>query len=276
MTCLFDAVDLYEPQRKVRRQEKKNNTGNDSGSEGANVKGELDWLKLRLLYSLLAAADRLEAMDGDIEYAPLVVDNKRIQEYIASLKGRKLSDWREAIRQEVVNNAAKTIDCPGIYTLTLPTGAGKTIAGLQIAAEAALRLQSKSIIYALPFISLVEQNAGVAAKLFPVVEDHYFSAMNEEADDLLQEKGEEEAEGTKEAEEVFGLFRYWREPVIVTTMAKLWNVLFPRGPTRLCAFTASAGLWFFWTSPSPFPRPAGEGSARPWSCWQKSWAASLY
>ena len=235
---LFDAVDLYEPGKgKCEGRGEKNNTGNDSGSEGANVKGELDWLKLRILYSLLAAADRLEAMDGDIEYAPLVVDNKRIQEYIASLKGRKLSDWREAIRQEVVNNAAKTIDCPGIYTLTLPTGAGKTIAGLQIAAEAALRLQSKSIIYVLPFISLVEQNAGVAAKLFPVVrEDHYFSAMNEEADDLLQEKGEEEADGAqKRLKRFLAFFRYWQEPVIVTTMAKLWNVLFsPRANEAMC------------------------------------------
>ena len=146
----------------------------------------------------MVTADRLEAMGCDIEYAPLSVDKKRIQEYVASLKSRKLSDWRESIRQEVVNKAAQIINRPGIYTLTLPTGAGKTITGLQVAAEAALRLQAKSIIYVLPFISLVEQNAGVASKLFPIVrEDHYFSPINEETDDLLQENGDEEADGAQ-------------------------------------------------------------------------------
>ena len=198
---LFNAVDLYEP-----------------GEDGGN--GALDWLKLRLLYSLLAAADRLEAMGGDIEYEPLVVDKKRIEEYIASLKGRKLFEWRNQLRQEVVKNAAKSIDGAGVYTLTLPTGAGKTITGLQIAAEAALRLQAKSIIYVLPFISLVEQNAAVAGKLFPVVrEDHYFSSINNE-----EEECAEEAE--KKLKRFLAFFRYWQEPVIVTTMAKMWEVLF--------------------------------------------------
>lgn len=216
---LFNAVELYEPG---------GGGGEGKNNGSSNGKGELDWLNLRLLYSLMVTADRLEAMGGDIEYAPLSVDKKRIQEYVASLKSRKLSDWRESIRQEVVNKAAQIINGPGIYTLTLPTGAGKTITGLQVAAEAALRLQAKSIIYVLPFISLVEQNAGVASKLFPIVrEDHYFSPINEETDDLLQENGDEEADGAqKRLKRFLAFFRYWQEPMIVTTMAKLWNVLF--------------------------------------------------
>ncbi len=197
---IFHSVDLYEP-----------------GEDGRNA--ALDWMKLRLLYSLLVAADRLEAMGGDIDYEPLVIDKKRTEGYIASLKAGKLSVWRNQIREEVVNNAAKIINEAGVYTLTLPTGAGKTLTGLQVAAETAIKLQAKSIIYVLPFISLVEQNAAVARELFPLVrEDHYFSFSF--TDEQLDE------ETGKKLKRFLAFYRYWQEPVIVTTLAKMWEVLF--------------------------------------------------
>ena len=62
----------------------------------------------------------------------------------------------------LVPNSVDDIVRPGLYTLTLPTGAGKTITGLDIARKMAQKFGSKTIIYALPFISIVEQNSSVA------------------------------------------------------------------------------------------------------------------
>ena len=74
-----------------------------------------------------------------------------------------MAAWRNKVRQMVMKRQA-IINKPGVYTLTLPTGAGKTLIGLQIALEAAERLSAVRILYILPYVSLVEQNAGLRPK----------------------------------------------------------------------------------------------------------------
>ena len=170
-----------------------------------------DWLRLRLLYSVLVAADRLDALGVEkAELQPLPT----FQPKIFTACG-EVGLWRRTLRQQCLE-AAEEVSQPGVYTLTLPTGAGKTLLGLEIASRWAQRWQSRGIIYALPFISIVEQNAGVAAEVFgdAVQEDHSLAY----------------GEDVKEEEDAWNrmtqLFRYWREPVVVTTMAQLWNALF--------------------------------------------------
>lgn len=69
-------------------------------------------------------------------------------------------------RANLVPNLSMTLYVRSFYTLTLPTGAGKTITGLDIARKMAQKFGSKTIIYALPFISIVEQNSSVAKTIF--------------------------------------------------------------------------------------------------------------
>ena len=84
-----------------------------------------------------------------------------------------------------MENARKVITSPGIYTLTLPTGTGKTIIGLQLAMDIAERFNASGIIYVLPFVSLVEQNAEVASRLFDYVqEDHHLAYFNKDTKEL--------------------------------------------------------------------------------------------
>ncbi|MDN5344104.1 MAG: hypothetical protein PWQ18_215 [Clostridia bacterium] len=195
---IFGTIDLYTPD-----------------SEGALS----DWLRLRLFTSILVTADRLEAMGGDIACPPLMVDRQKINNYITSLQGKKLAAWRGQVRQKVITAASQIIQAPGIYTLTLPTGAGKTLIGLQVALENAARLEATGIIYVLPFVSLVEQNAAVAREVFPaVMEDHHLSFT----DGALDEETEEDEANRR----FIAFYRYWQEPVIVTTLAKLWEVLY--------------------------------------------------
>lgn len=189
-------------------------------------KMEEAWLRLRMLYSLLVTADRYNAAVGrELEYHPLRIDQKRVEDFAASLRGRPLAEWRQQVREEVVRKAEEVLKKPGIYTLTLPTGAGKTLVGLELSMLAAERFAATGIIYVLPFISLVEQNADVARVLFkdvsPVREDHYLS-------EVAGEEGDPENPSPRER--FLSFFRYWQEPVVITTMAKFWEVLYsPKG-----------------------------------------------
>lgn len=182
------------------------------------------WVALRLLFSLLVTADRWDASAGvDLEYRSLRFDLSRIDEYLAGKPKGCISEWRGEVRSRVVSTADSTVSLPGVYTITLPTGAGKTITGLEVAARAAGRMGAKSIIYVLPFISLVEQNAKVAGKIFDFVqEDHHLAYLP--GGKNMSGAGVEEDNDPARA--FVSFFRYWHEPVVVTTMSKFWEVLF--------------------------------------------------
>lgn len=198
---VFDNVELYPP-------------------EGLSLPDI--WLKLRLFYSLLVTADRYDAaVNADIEYQPLIIDPGCADTYASSLRDRPLADWRQQVRLEVADRVQQVLDKPGIYTLTLPTGAGKTLIGLETAIRSAKKLDAAGIIYTLPFVSLVEQNAAVARQLLaeamPVREDHYLSDITKEHEDSSE---------ITPRERFLEFFRYWQEPAVITTMAKLWEVLY--------------------------------------------------
>jgi CRISPR-associated endonuclease/helicase Cas3 len=191
------------------------NYGQDPFEEGST-----GWLRLRLLYSLLVAADRIEATSGQLFSSKKPTLNyKRFEEHLRGLAQGKLAAWRNKVRQMVIENARLLINKPGVYTLTLPTGAGKTLIGLQIALEAAERLSAVRILYILPYVSLVEQNAGIAAKVFDGVREDHHLAYGKSTH--LEEKQDEYT-----LDDFMSFFRYWHEPVIVTTLAKLWEVLY--------------------------------------------------
>jgi len=182
---------------------------------------QFDWLKLRSFFSILVASDRMDAAIGErLPLNKLETDFAQLKEYLQEKKDDKLAEWREGVRKGVIDHARLVLNKPSIYTLTLPTGAGKTIAGLQAASEFAQRSKASRIIYVLPYVSLVEQNADIA-RIFlrNVREDHHLAYGNSDTD---TEKEYEQ----KNNEDFISFFRYWQEPVIITTLAKLWEVLF--------------------------------------------------
>jgi len=183
----------------------------------------LEWLKLRLFYSILITADRWDAKVRDsLNYHGVSATPAKIEDYVSKLPPNNISSWRGNLRLKTVASAQKNIAGPGIYTLTLPTGAGKTLIGLEIALSIVNNLGAKKIIYVLPFLSLIEQNADVARKIFSaseVEEDHHLAFANPAGAE--KENGENNF-----AKEFISFFRYWLEPVTITTFAKFWDVIF--------------------------------------------------
>ena len=195
------------------------------------------WLKLRSVLSVLVAGDRLDAINVKaMGLQPLPDFTPYSFPSVAGVsERRRVTDaWRSEVAESCLRSVAE-IHSPGLFTLTLPTGAGKTNIGLRTAHTLAKKLRYSTIVYALPFISIVEQNAKFAKDVFgveSVQEDHSLMLSGlDDGDEAENESSEYDIPG-KEADRTMAwrrsmrLFRYWGSPVIVTTMVQLWNTIF--------------------------------------------------
>jgi CRISPR-associated endonuclease/helicase Cas3 len=114
------------------------------------------------LFSLLIEGDKLDASKTDV-HPKNVIDHLAVERHLAekSKNGAKANQLRTKVRSEVLTKLdnPKTLSTK-IFTLTAPTGVGKTF----IALDFALRLkhlvpelQNAQIVYSLPFINIIEQ-----------------------------------------------------------------------------------------------------------------------
>ena len=95
-------------------------------------------------------------------YAP------RLNAFLDTLKpDSKLNKLRTAIRKETVSNIGKELEKgKRVFELTSPTGSGKTLMLLSLAAEIIEKKGEHRIIYALPFLSITEQVEAEVLKIF--------------------------------------------------------------------------------------------------------------
>lgn len=134
-----------------------------------------------------------------------------------------LNAARNAIRDACIRAADSA---PGLFTLGVPTGAGKTLSSLAFALDHALRNGQQRIIYVIPFTSIVEQTAAVFKGIFGpenVLEHHsnYAFSESEDEDDcderILRERLAMEN---------------WDAPLIVTTNVQFFESLYSSKPSR--------------------------------------------
>lgn len=182
------------------------------------------WFCLRTILSLLVAADRMNAVGLDETLFRKLPDFKEKTFVVSS----QVDKWRGDVASQCFENILRLIISPGIYTLTLPTGAGKTNIGLHSAYMIAERLGYDTIIYALPFISVVEQNADFAREVFGgeyVQEDHSL-ALNFNKAKEYKKDGKPSLLKNELWQKLTTLFRYWNSPIIATTMVQLWDAIY--------------------------------------------------
>ncbi len=103
----------------------------------------------------------------------------------------------------------------GIYRLNLPTGAGKTLTSLRYALHHALKHNKKRIIFTMPLLSIIEQNAGIIHEYIgneDILLEHHSNVI--------------ETDETGELDKRELLVESWNVPIIITTMVQLLNTLF--------------------------------------------------
>lgn len=114
----------------------------------------------------------------------------------------------------------------GFFTLTIPTGGGKTLASMAFALNHAKRHGLKRVIYVIPFTSIIEQNAGVFKEYLGAdnVLEHHSNFDWKNGDKTNPDEADDE---TKEALDKLKLAsENWDIPIVVTTNVQFFESLF--------------------------------------------------
>lgn len=179
---------------------------------------------IRMLYSCLVDADFLDTetfMAGQ-EADRGGGDNMeelehRLQTYISGWfpPKNKLNEQRCAILNRCLGQG--TAQKPGLFTLTVPTGGGKTVASLAFALRHAKVHGLRRVIYVIPYTSIIEQNADVFRDILGEknVLEHHSNLLY----DVENEADPEQIRLAKATEN-------WDLPVVVTTAVQFFESLF--------------------------------------------------
>lgn len=216
--------------------------------------GETDELTLemlvRMVFSCLVDADFLDTGAHFAGVLPRVAEpvgmaglasrfEARRVEYLAQRPPSPVDEIRGGVFDESLAAAA---DEPGMYVLHVPTGGAKTMAAGGFALRHAAAHGLSRVVFAVPFISITQQNAQVFRDLLdpgpdegadPVVLEHHSSVqLDDDRDDAQQ--GPEEAWRRLAAEN-------WDAPFVVTTTVQLFQSLFANRPATMRKLHRLAG-----------------------------------
>lgn len=136
------------------------------------------------------------------------------------------------LRTEMSNQCDRFAEnSSGIYTLSIPTGGGKTLASLRYALKHATKFNKKHIIFIVPYTTIIEQNAEEVRKILNddinILEHH--SNVIEDTND-----NDEVQDGIMSMQQKLKLAKdNWDYPIIFTTMVQFLNVFFAKGSRNI-------------------------------------------
>ena len=185
---------------------------------------------IRMLYSCLVDADYIDTetfMNGSPAPRGGAATMKelfhRLEEYIAPWwnPSTQLNRHRcEVLRQCLTCGA----DGPkGLYTLTVPTGGGKTVASLAFALSLAKAKGMRRVVYVIPYTSIIDQTAAVFSQILgedQVLEHH--SGVDYAVEEGASPRSYRKALATEN----------WDAPVVVTTAVQFFQSLYAAKSSR--------------------------------------------
>ena len=187
--------------------------------------GFVNAMYTRMLFSCLVDADYLDTeafmtcekveRDGG-ETLPVLLGKLRsyVEPWLA-VKGAGINRIRNDLLRVCLHGGEKA---RGLYTLTIPTGGGKTVSSLAFALSHAMQHEMKRVIYVVPYTSIIEQNAEVFRRILGeenVLEHHAIVDMDDEDSNMHRLAAEN-----------------WDAPVVVTTAVQFFESLFAAKPSR--------------------------------------------
>jgi len=188
---------------------------------------DADWTDTREFYEPELRPDRIARQARMAGIIPRL--RQRLDDHLAALASTAaatpVNHHRQAVLAACCAGAEKS---PGIYSLTVPTGGGKTLASLAFALRHAERHGLDRVIVVLPFTSIIEQNAAVLRAILGdehVLEHH----STVDIDRIFAEK-----HGDPDAVRHYKLLtETWDAPVIITTAVQFLETLHHHHPSRL-------------------------------------------
>jgi CRISPR-associated endonuclease/helicase Cas3 len=197
----------------------------DKAKSGTELSRSL-WL--RMLFSCLVDADFLDTeafMDPEKArsregYPPLAELAPLFESYMAKKTGNAPDTPVNRIRAEVLAACREeATEAPGLFTLTVPTGGGKTLSSCAFALGHALAYNKRRIIYVIPYTSIIEQTADQFRQIFDDAVLEHHSNLD------VADQNRETARSRLACEN-------WDAPVIVTTSVQFFESLFASRTSR--------------------------------------------
>ena len=194
---------------------------------------------IRMAFSALVDADYLDTeawyaeQEGKTpsrgQHPDLPELRERLIAYLHTLEDRSPPSAINDLRREVLTCArSQAAEPPGLFTLTVPTGGGKTLTSLAFALEHAVRHGLERVIYVIPYMSIIEQTAAVFREALR-------SGDTDETDFVVEHHStfDEDRIGGREAKEKLRLaMENWDTPIVVTTAVQFFESLFANRPSR--------------------------------------------
>lgn len=188
----------------------------------------------RMIFSCLVDADFL-ATESFMNQSQTSVRNQipeNCLQKIADLVSKRIDSFGEPSPDNFVNIQRSNVvaDCrtkssesPGLFTLTVPTGGGKTLSSLLFALLHAIRHGQTRIIFVIPFTSIIEQNAQVIREILAPLQTHEFTPLIEHHSALSPDVETEQSRLAAEN---------WDAPVIITTSVQFYESLYAAKTSR--------------------------------------------
>ena len=186
----------------------------------------------RMLFSCLVDADYTDtgAFMDNSPYLPASSSSmeelwRRLETYVSGWFPPKgaLNMQRCVILEQCMSAGAQY--GPGLFTLTVPTGGGKTVASLSFALAQAKARRMKRIVYVIPYTSIIEQTAQTFREILGdenVLEFHSGVQFDQQEDDA----------SSSETSPLTRSVETWDVPVIVTTAVQFFESLYACQPSK--------------------------------------------
>ena len=195
----------------------------------------------KTIFSILIDADRTNTrlyeenkiLENELDIEKLFLDYQKklvtkIEGFGELSKMTPINQLRARMSEETNAYAEKP---SGIYTLSIPTGGGKTLASFRYALSHSLKYQKKRIIYVVPYVTIIEQNAQEIREIIKDDEhilEHHSNIL------FFKEDGNDEMEKADETIQKLRLAKdNWDSPVIFTSMVQFLNVFYASGTQNI-------------------------------------------
>lgn len=186
-------------------------------------------LWVRMIFSCLVDADWLDTelfMDNQksetrttgttIQQKHLDCFNQYMKQFTEEAKSDNVYKTRQIILEQAKEGGRQE---SGIYTMTVPTGGGKTLSSLAFSLNHCIEQNKRRVIYAIPFTSIIEQTAHNYRDVFKQLDEEVVLEHHCNIDSAIQTKQSQLATEN------------WDMPLVVTTTVQLFESLFASKPS---------------------------------------------
>ena len=187
----------------------------------------------RMIFSCLVDADfrDTENFYADAKGETIERDWPMLAEIVGQLRDRLNNHFADLasegivnrLRREILDHVRAQADCsPGLFSLNVPTGGGKTLTSLAFALDHAKVHGLERIVYVIPFTSVIDQTAEIFRDVLgkDVVLEHHSA---------IDETRSTKREG---AEKLRLAMEDWAAPIVATTNVQLFESLFSHRPSQ--------------------------------------------